>query len=99
MRFPIALAILVSFSPASAQVGQKSWEDIGRDFGALVSRKGFVCPDGKLAVPKGRDHYGDVYQVFCGDKGKSFTGSDVKLVFRLTFRPDKSYLVSPWVFD
>jgi hypothetical protein len=100
-RALFAFFFLFAATPAIAQsVPQRMWEEVGRKFGELIRHKGMNCPEGKLAVPKGEDAYGKVYQVFCGQVGVSpLSGAGGGLVaFRLTFKPNNDFIVLPW-FD
>jgi hypothetical protein len=59
-----------------------------------IQAAGFNCPEAKLAYARGQDPIGNVTRIHCGPEG----GDSVyeKAVFRLTFRPNGTYVVGPW---
>lgn len=99
MRLGLA-GLVLSILPVSAHAQPSQaqmWEDIGKKFGTLITRKGYNCPEGKFAAPKGQDAYGQVYWVVCGEKGKDPFKEGAIMQFRLTFKPNKDFIVQPWV--
>jgi hypothetical protein len=94
----LAVCIILVSGPVLPQgVAENMWRQVGAKFGELIRHKGMNCPEGKLAVPKGEDHHGKVYQVFCGTPGvEPLTGQGELIVFRLTFGQAGAFTVAPW---
>lgn len=60
----------------------------------LIQGRGYNCPLVKLARAEGQDAYGAVTKIRCGPIGQD--GVYEALVFRVTIRPNNTYLVAPW---
>ncbi len=65
-----------------------------REFASLIEGMGFNCPMAKLAFSEGEDAFGTAMKVYCGPADRE--GVYEKAVFRVTARPNGSWIVAPF---
>lgn len=89
MRISIALALPL------ALISHAHGQDIRELFAKLIRGYGFDCPSIKDAESYGRDHYGKIVKVWCGQGDR--LGKPI--YFRITevgVPPSATYRIEPW---